>query len=57
MLCEIKSVTQQEKKNIYIYIYIYKKKKRKEKATQLQHSAQSLIVFGAGKKKIETIRS
>ena len=33
------------------YIYIYKKKKRKEKATQLQHSAQSLIVFGAGKKK------
>ena len=39
------------KKKKYIYIYIYKKKKRKEKATQLQHSAQSLIVFGAGKKK------
>ena len=56
MLCEIKSVTQQGKKK-NIYIYIYKKKKRKEKATQLQHSAQSLIVFGAGKKKIETIRS
>ena len=51
MLCEIKSVTQQEKKKKNIYIYIYKKKKRKEKATQLQHSAQSLIVFGAGKKK------
>ena len=49
MLCEIKSVTQQEKKKKNIYIY--KKKKRKEKATQLQHSAQSLIVFGAGKKK------
>ena len=40
-----------KKKKKYIYIYIYKKKKRKEKATQLQHSAQSLIVFGAGKKK------
>ena len=40
-----------KKKKKKIYIYIFKNKKRKEKATQLQHSAQSLIVFGAGKKK------
>ena len=45
------SARKKKKKYIYIYIYIYIKKKRKEKATQLQHSAQSLIVFGAGKKK------